>query len=106
MGFLAAIVYSVCENTLPAAVCLLYQPVCLRLSLPASEILFSLSAVSLSMWPPPAEQDSLPLLVSVIFHLLCSNLSSHTVEAPGTARRVTEITFSFEVSGGSCTRAC
>lgn len=40
------------------------------------------------------------------FHLLCSNLSSSTVEAPGSARRVTEITFLFEVSRGSWTRAC
>lgn len=53
-----------------------------------------LSAVSVSVWFPPAEQDSLPLLVSVIFHLLCSNLCSRTVEVPGSAGRVTEITFS------------
>lgn len=53
-----------------------------------------LSAVSVSVLLPPAEQDSLPLLVSVIFHLVCSNLCSRTVEAPSSAGRVTEITFS------------
>lgn len=44
------------------------------------EILFS-SLLSLSMWFPPAEKDSLPVLVSLIFHLFCSNLFSRSVGA-------------------------
>lgn len=102
-SFLAAIVYSVWENTLPVAVCLLYQAVCLRLSLPASErFCFPLLplSLSLSMWLPPAEQDSLPLLVSLIFHLLYSNLFSRAV-APSSAGRATKIQFWLPVSGGS-----
>lgn len=33
------------------------------------------------MWFPPAEKDSLPVLVSLIFHLFCSNLFSRSVGA-------------------------
>lgn len=42
---------------------------------------------------PPAEPDSLPLLLPLIFHLLCSNLFSRSAEAYSSAGRVTKITF-------------
>lgn len=64
------LLFTLWENMLPAAVGLLHQPVCLRLSLPASErFCFPLFCLSLAMWFPPAERGSSSLLASRIFHL-------------------------------------